>query len=89
MLRRLNLLEQVINSGTERMTPELARYFLTLDFPAESHARYAQLATKAQEGSLSKGEQAELEEFLSVNSFLTIIQSKARVSLKKKRNPAA
>jgi len=71
------------------MSPELARYVLTLDFPAKSHARYAQLAAKAQEGNLSRGEHAELEDFLSVNTFLTIIQSKARVSLKKKRNPAA
>lgn len=71
------------------MSPDLARYVLTLDFPAKSHTRYTQLAAKAQEGNLSKGEEGELEDFLSVNTFLTIIQSKARVSLKKKRNPAA
>jgi hypothetical protein len=37
---------------------------------------------------LSEQEEAELDEFLAANALLTILQSKARVSLKK-HNPAA
>jgi hypothetical protein len=41
-----------------------------------------------QEGTLSSHEDAELNEFLAANALLTILQSKARLSLKK-HNPAA
>jgi hypothetical protein len=84
MVARANILEQVINPQEGDMSPDLARYILTLDFPPKAHARYSLLATKAQEDMLSAVERAELEEFLKVNNLLTIIQSRARLSLKKK-----
>ena len=54
----------------------------------DEQTHYAELAEKPQAGSLSAEEQADLDEFLTVNAMLTILQSKARVSLKKHTSAA-
>lgn len=82
MDRHTGILQRVIDPERGTLPPEFARYVLTLDFPPADHQRYAELAGKAQRGMLSAPEQAELEEYLDVNDFLTIVQSKARASLK-------
>jgi hypothetical protein len=56
------LLESIIRPDEGGMSPELARYLLTLDFTPEQHARYAVLAGKAQAGTLTDGEAAEIDE---------------------------
>jgi hypothetical protein len=83
MVTRSTILEKVIQPSRGNLSAELARYLLTLDFPEADHARYQQLAEKAQSGTLTEQEIAELDDFLSVNDFLTIIQAKAQSSLKK------
>ena len=67
---------------------EHARYVLSLDFSPEEQARYAELAGKVQSGVMTEQEEAELNEFLAANALLTILQSKARISIKK-HNPVA
>jgi len=60
----------------------------TLDLSDQEQARYAELARKVQDAGLSEQEGAELDEFLVANAWLTILQSKARISLKQ-HNQAA
>lgn len=81
MVARTSLLDQVINSS-QGMPPELARYLLSLSFPPAAQARYDELSEKSQDGTLSPAERAELEEFVNVGTFLTIMQSKARLTLR-------
>jgi hypothetical protein len=88
MHRQSGILQRVIGSERGTLAPELARYVLTLEFPPADQARYAELADRAQQGTLTAQEQIELDEYLNVNDFLAIVQSKARTSLKN-RNPAA
>ncbi|MEX2212686.1 MAG: hypothetical protein WD768_01075 [Phycisphaeraceae bacterium] len=88
MVQQLGLLEQVIDPSQGDLKPDLARYILSLSFPEPAQKRYLVLSEKAQEGSLSPEEEAELDGFLEVNAFLTVIQSKARISLKRS-SPAA
>ena len=88
MANRASILESVIGQTKGEMSSELARYILSLDIPAADQARYAELAGKAQEGALSEEERAEIEDFLNVNDFLTIVQSKARVALGGKSSAA-
>jgi hypothetical protein len=82
MVGRPSILAAVIDRRRGGMSLELAQYVLTLDFPSTLHERYAHLAAKLEEGTLADDERAELEEFLIVNTFLTTIQSKARVALR-------
>ena len=88
MDRQTGILQRVIGPERGTLAPDLARYVLTLAFAPSDQARYAQLAERAQQGALSGDEQAELDEYLAVNDFLAIVQSKARASLKH-HNPAA
>jgi hypothetical protein len=88
MTMSASILKRIIDPQHGGFSPEHARYVLSLDFSPEQRSRYADLADKVQEGNLTDQEQAELEEFISTSAFLTILQSKARISLKK-HNPAA
>jgi hypothetical protein len=81
MATRATILERVIDPKRGNLSADFARYILALGFPPADQARYAELAAKAQEGPLSPDERAELDEFLDVNDFLTIVHSKARASL--------
>lgn len=81
------LLDRVLGSPPRGFPPELARYVLSLAFPEADRARYAALSRQAQQGSLTKEERAELEEFLGVNDLIALLQSRARSALAR-RNPA-
>ena len=88
MSTRANILEHVIKPKNGDLSVELARYILSLDFPETDQARFQLLSARAQEGMLTDEERAELDEFLHVNDFLTIVQSKARASLAKHSSSA-
>ena len=64
-------------------SPEHARYVLSLCFSKKEKDRYVELSTKAQQGRLSQREQAELDHYLNADTFLAILKSKARISLKR------
>jgi hypothetical protein len=65
------------------LTPELARAILKLDFDPEDHRRVDELSAKARQGTLTPEERAELEESIRVGNELAVLQSKARLSLKR------
>jgi hypothetical protein len=88
MLSGASILERIIEPRTGGFSNEHARYILTLDFSAEEQTRYAELARRNKEGGLTAEEEAELNEFVTANALLTILQSKARISLKR-HSPAA
>jgi hypothetical protein len=82
---------RIVRPDVATLAPELARFILTLDFDAEDHERVNWLSRRAQAGTLTPEERAELDEYIRVNDALSILQSKARLSLKraglKPRNP--
>jgi hypothetical protein len=82
------ILERIVQPKTGGFSPEHARYVLSLTFPKASINRYLKLSEKAQQGTLSSGEEAELDDYLNANTLLSILQSKARASLKKSRSRA-
>jgi hypothetical protein len=88
MSSRFEILQRVIDPKGGVLSDELARHLLALHFPASDHARYEELSEKAQQGSLSDAERAELNDYVDVNDLLTLLQARARAALKH-RNPAA
>ena len=74
---------RIVKPDQATLSPELARAILKLDFDAADHESVKTLSAKAQKGSLTPQERAELEEYIRVNSELMILQSKARMSLKR------
>src|SRR5437870_904589 len=59
-----------------------ARALLALSFTPDDQARMRQLSAKAQEGTLTAAEQAEIDNYERVGHILSLMKSKARRSLK-------
>ena len=68
--------------ATDSMTRDVAEYLLSIGFDAGDTERMNVLAERAREGNLTPQEAAELDSYLHVGSFLSILQSKARRLLK-------
>ena len=66
----------------DNMSPDVAKYLLSIDFDADDTERMNLLAERAREGHLTVEEAAELDSYLHVGSLLSIMQSKARRHLK-------
>jgi hypothetical protein len=64
-------------------SPEAARELLSLRFGDEDQARMRELSRKAQLGTLTVEEQAEVEKYRRVGYWLGVLWSKARLSLKR------
>ena len=77
------IFDRVFTNGREAFSPELARHILSLTFSEEDKARLNDLAEKNQEGTLSRKEREELFNYIKVGDLLAILQSKARIALKK------
>jgi hypothetical protein len=88
VIEGISILERLIDPGHGDFTPDVAKYFLSFDFSPEQHARCEVLSAKAAEGTLSAEETAELDELIAANALLTVLQSKARLSIRQ-QTPAA
>jgi hypothetical protein len=66
------------------LTPGVARNIVQLRARPEDQARVDQLAAKANEGRLTAAERAEYEAYVSTSHFIAMLQSKARVLLKRR-----
>jgi hypothetical protein len=82
MVSQISALERLIEPGNRAIPTVVTQYLLQLDFPPEDHARYLELSAEAQAGTLTTEETAQLDDLLLANNVLTILRSKARVSLR-------
>jgi len=88
VIEGISILERMIDPARGDFTPDVAKYFLSFDFSPEQHARYEVLAAKAAQGTLSEKEAGDLDELIAANALLTVLQSKARLSIRQ-QTPAA
>jgi hypothetical protein len=88
MLGPFKYLAEAIAPETGGMPVDLAKQVLSWTFPPHLHARYEELSAKASRGALTTEEDGELTDLLGANDLLTILKSKARVSLRQ-HSPAA
>lgn len=65
------------------LSPQAAEGLLTLGFSTAQQGRMTELAAKARSGELSEAEQAEANNYEQISSLLGILQSRARVALKR------
>jgi len=77
------ILDRIINPDEPSLSPEAAESLLRLALPAGDREPVATLSDKAQEGGVTPDELAELDEYIRVNDLLTVLQRKARLSLKR------
>jgi len=64
------------------VAPESAEAVLAIRFPPRDEERMRELLEKNNQGTISADEQAEMEAFRQIDSFLAIVQAKARLQLK-------
>ena len=81
-INEAEILSRVIAPEEPTLPPDAAKIILTFDFPKEDRERMEQLAEKAHAGTLSAEEQAEIDCYERVGHFLSLLRSKARLSLK-------
>lgn len=63
------------------MPPEGARALLALRFTPEAISRMDELAAKNRTNAISPTEREEMEKYMRVGNFLSVIKAKARLSL--------
>ena len=76
------ILTRMVQADDRELTPDTARYWLSMKLPAVDEERVDELSATARAGSLTESEKQELESYLQVGIFLSIMQSKARRLLK-------
>jgi hypothetical protein len=77
------ILARVIESERAAITPEVARYLLSMQLPEADRERVDRLSAKARAGSLAEEEAQELDSYLHIGRLLAVMQSRARRVLKK------
>jgi hypothetical protein len=82
------ILSRVIRPDNGNWSKQAAEAILQFDFPASDVHRMNDLAAKARAGTLASADEAELENYRQVGRLLELMQSKARISLKRLSQPA-
>jgi hypothetical protein len=72
---------RLIESQPRDLTPEAARYLLSLGFGESDLVRMEKLADRSQAGTLTEDEAAEFDSYLPIGNLLAVMQSKARLAL--------
>jgi hypothetical protein len=79
---RTAILERLIMPEEPSLSAEAARAILKVTFRPEDRQHVLDLLEKNQEGKLTPNEREELEEYVRVDDLLSLLQSKARLSLR-------
>lgn len=78
MSTAISFLDRFLEPMTTAFTPQMARTILDLRADADLEAQIQDLRQKANEGTLSREEEAEYKEFVEAVDVISIIQAKAR-----------
>lgn len=81
--KSVQIWSRMIRPESPTYSPETARAILQLDFAPEDQRRIAELSSKVGDGPMPPAEREELERYVEINDILILLQSKARLSLKK------
>jgi hypothetical protein len=72
------ILARIIQADEQELTPDAARYLLSMRLPPRDEDRVNELSAKARAGLLSQAETQELDSYLHIGFLLGIMQAKAR-----------
>jgi hypothetical protein len=76
------ILGRSFDLGANKMTPDAARFILSMELAEEDRQRLEDLAEKARDGSLSEADEAALEEYRRAGRLMEMMKLKARIVLK-------
>ena len=75
---------RLMEARKKELSPEAAEYLLSITFPETDRKRLEQLAERSAAGTLTDEERAEYDSYLHIGNLLAVMQSKARVALRRK-----
>jgi len=76
-----DILNRYFKQGSEGLSVEAARYFLSLQLDPTDESRLNELAGKARQGSLVELEEREFDEYLRCMRLMDIVKLKSRLAL--------
>lgn len=74
---------RLIESQPDELTPDAAEYLLGFGFAERDQMRMQALAETSQSGTLTEDEKREFDSYLHIGNLLAIMQSKARLVLRR------
>ena len=78
---------RLMQAQSEALSPAVAEYLLSIEFGESDREQMRRLAERSAAGTLTDEEQTEFDSYLHVGNLLAVLQSKARVALR--REPPA
>ena len=69
--------------------PNAAQAILSVEFTEQDRERMSELADKNNKGTITEDEKVEMEGYRRVGTFLALVQSKARLALKRASDTSA
>ena len=78
---QIGAIERMMQTASGQMNREAAEAILRWHFAESDQAKVAELSAKARRGELTSEEAAELDWYLLLGDFLSIVQSRARIGL--------
>lgn len=75
---------RLMQAQRDALSPEVAEYLLSIEFGESDREQMRQLAERSESGALTDEEQIEFDSYLHVGNLLAVLQSKARVALRRK-----
>ena len=76
------ILSKIVGPQKASLSAPAAKSLLKLRFTSAQERRMRELAEKNSDGTITGSERNEMEDFARVGNFLSLIQSKARLSLR-------
>ena len=77
---------RLMQAQKDELSSEAAEFLLTINFDEADRRRMRRLAERSEAGTLTVEEQAEFDGYLHIGNFLAVMQSKARLVLKRKQH---
>lgn len=76
-----SILDRALGQDLSNMSPDTARYFLSIKLDSSDEQRANELAEKARDGALSAEEQTEIDEYRRVGRVIEMLKLRAKVAL--------
>ena len=75
---------RLMQAQKNELSSEAAEFLLTIDFGETDRRRMQELAERSEAETLTAEEQTEFDGYLHIGNLLAVMQSKARLTLKRK-----
>jgi hypothetical protein len=77
---------RLLQTPGDELSPAAAEYLLSIRFADSDRDRMLRLAERSEAGELTDEERAEFDSYLHIDNLLAVIQSRARLALRRSQS---